>query len=128
MISFGVWIAGLLGKSVTTKQAKTLALVVVIPLVLVCGALMLWAGKSLYDRGLRKQVLDQRAADIATQVVKADRAANADQVNRMAEIEKENERLEQTMDEAEREDPAKGETKVGPVQQSYFDNLPKRRR
>lgn len=127
MISFGFWIAGLFGKIITTQQAKRLGLVVAIPLILIGAALLLWGGKALYDRGVVEQFKDKQEAQAAKDVLKADREANANAQERANVAEAENARLENAMAEAKRQDPEKGTTEVGPVQQSYFDNLPKRR-
>lgn len=128
MISFGFWIAGLLGKTITQQQAKRVGLLVGIPLALVVGALLLWGGKALYDRGVVETFKDKQEAQAAKDVLKADRAANENAQERARVAEEENARLENAMAEAKRQDPAKGTTEVGPVQQSYFDNLPKQRR
>lgn len=126
MISFGLWIAGLLGKSVSQKTAGRIGLWVALPIALLALGLLGWAGKALYDRGIVKEAMDKRDADNAIGARKADQKADEEQLKRTAEIVAENERLEKAMAEAKRTDPAKGQTEVGPVQQSYFDNLPKK--
>lgn len=128
MISFGVWVAGLFGKAVTTQQAKRLGLAVAAPLIIAALVLLTLGGKALYDRGIREQVQQQRDATVAKGVVEADRAADEEQANRLAEAEAENDRLENAMADAKQGDPKKGQTEVGPVQQSYFDNLPDKKR
>ncbi|WLJ71146.1 hypothetical protein [Sphingomonas phage Carli] len=128
MISLGFWIAGLLGKTITQQQAKRLGLWVGIPLALVAAVLLFVAGKALYDRGVVEQFKDKQEAKAATDVLKADRVANENAQQRAEVAEAENERLENAMADAKLADPAKGQTEVGPVQQSYFDTLPKKRR
>ena len=124
MISFGLWIAGLLGKSVSTKTAGRIGFWVALPIALLALGLLAVVGKSVYDRGIVKEAMDKRDADNAIGARKADQKADEEQLKRTAEIVAENERLEKAMAEAKRTDPAKGQTEVGPVQQSYFDNLP----
>lgn len=134
MISFGFWIAGLLGKTVTTAQARKLGLWVGLPLAVIGLVLLAWGGKALYDSGIRQQAQQQRDGQAAQQLRKADEEADAALANHAAAVEDENERLSNAVAaakaEANRPDPVTGERpvpqEVGPVQQSYFDNLPKK--
>lgn len=128
MISFGLWIAGLLGKTVTPKTAGKIGMWVAIPLAIVALMLLLWGGKALYDRGVVEEAMDKRDAAVAIGARKADQKADEEQLKRTVEIVAENERLEKAMAEAKAADPAKGQTEVGPVQQSYFDNLPDKKK
>lgn len=129
MISFGFWIARkLLGKVVTEQQARKIGFWAALPLVLIGLGLLLWGGKALYDRGVVERYKDQRQGQIAVGARKADEAADVAQANRLAEVEAENARLENAMGQAKAADPVKGQTEVGPVQQSYFDNLPEKKR
>lgn len=128
MISFGFWIAGLLGKTITTQKAKRLGLAVAAPLIVIVGVLLIWGGIALHAKGVREQVVQQRKAEVAEGVLEADREAYEVTANQLAEAQAENERLANSMAKAKVEDPREGQTEVGPVQQSYFDNLPKRKR
>ncbi len=128
MISFGLWIAGLFGKTVTQKAAGRIGLWVALPLALIALGLLAWGGKAIYDRGVIEEAMDKRDAAVAIGARKADQKADEEMLKRTAEIAAENERLEKAMAEAKRTDPAKGQTEVGPVQQSYFDNLPAKKK
>lgn len=128
MISFGLWIAGLLGKTVTPKTAGRIGLWVAIPLAVIALGLLAWGGKALYDRGVVEKAMDKRDAAVAIGARKADQKADEEMLKRAVETEAENERLEKAMAEAKAADPAKGQTEVGPVQQSYFDNLPAKKK
>lgn len=126
MISFGLWVAGMLGKSVNQQQAKKLGMWVAIPLLVIAGALLLWGGKALYDRGVVKQAEQRREAQVIKGARQADQKADQEMLKRAVETERENQRLENAMAEAKRVDPDKGTRTVGNVTQSYFDNLPER--
>jgi hypothetical protein len=129
MISFGLWIAKrFLGKTVTPQQAGRLGFWVALPLAIIAVALLVWGGKTLYDRGVVKQAMDKRDAAVAIGAREADQEADAAAVVRAEQAEAEVERLEDAMAEAKAADPAKGQSEVGPVQQSYFDNLPDKKR
>ncbi len=127
MISIGFWIAGIIGKTVSQQQAKRIGLWVGLPVILIGLALLAWGGKALYDRGVVEAYKDKRDATVAAGTLDADREATANALERANVTEAENARLENAMAEAVRADPAKGKSEVGPVQQSYFDTLPKRR-
>ena len=126
MVSFGLWLAGILGKNVSDKTAGKIgalgALVILVPLAL----LLLWVGKNAYDNGVREQAQTERTAEVAVGARAADEKADAALKERVVKAEAENKRLEKAMDDAERKDPEGAAKPVGPVQQSYFDNLPKR--
>lgn len=128
MISFGLWIAGLLGKTVSTKAAGRIGLWVALPLALIALGLLAWGGKAIYDNSIVEEAMDKRDADVAIGARKADQKADEEMLKRAVQTEAENERLEKAMAEAKRSDPAKGQTEVGPVQQSYFDNLPAKKK
>lgn len=128
MISLGLWIAGLLGrKAVTDKAAKSLglaaALIVGIPLAI----LLIWGGIKLHDRGVVEVYQDKRDAAVSNATVAADREALANALERAEVAEAEDDAIGNAMVEAKAKDPERGTREVGPVQQSYFDTLPKRR-
>lgn len=124
MISLGVWIAGLFGKSVSDRSARFIGIAALVVLVVI--AFCIWL--AVHDRNVRKGVQDQRDAEVATGVVKADRSADEAAAKRAETSQAEDARLGNAMAEAKRTDPDKGQRAVGNVSQSYFDNLPERRR
>lgn len=127
IISVGLWIAGLFGKSPTSKTAKRIGWTVIGLGLVIALALLIWLGVKMHDRGVVEVYQDKRDADVARATVEADRQADAALENRAAAAEAENERLENAMAEAKAADPDKGTRAVGKVQQSYFDNLPARK-
>ena len=92
-------------------------------------ALAAW-GIHVWERRMneRGQQGSASGAVVGVLAILAPVKADEEMLKRTAEIAAENERLEKAMAEAKRTDPAKGQTEVGPVQQSYFDNLPTKKK
>lgn len=128
MISFGLWIAGLLGRSVTTEQAKRLGFWVALPLVLIAAALLIWGGIKLHDRGVVEVYQDRRDAAVANATLEADREAGQNAAARADAAEALNANLSDALENATRADPQQGTTRVGPVTESYYDQLRKEKR
>lgn len=126
IISLGLWIAGLFGKSPPAKIAYRLGLVAVILAGVIVLALAAWWGIAQYKAGIIEQHETNETVRDARKTLEADRAANAALATHAAETEEENRQLEEALAEAKREDPEKGQREVGPVVKSYFDNLPKK--
>lgn len=124
MISLGMWVAGLFGKTPAAAAARKIGLAVAVVGGLLLAALLIWGGIKLHDRGVISVYQDKTDAAIANATVQADRDATANALDRANVSEAENERLQNAVDEAKAIDPDKGTRVVGNVSQSYFDNLP----
>ena len=127
IVSLGLWIARLFGKTPSTKIARRLGIGAAIVgglLLLVVGA---WVGVSMYNRGVIEQHEQAQEAHDARKALEADRSANEAIGVQASETAEENERLEEALAEAKAKDPEKGEREVGPVTKSYFDQLRKKK-
>lgn len=120
--TLGSFVPGLFGRKLTFKTAKIVGALMLVGLTVA----ILSIGKCSYDRS----VIAQHEAEVDTAAAKleleADRAADADNEKLRQEFANSQERLEKATAEAERADPANAGKSVGPVTQSYFDNLPKK--
>lgn len=117
-------LASLLGfKNLEYKIAKIVGTVVVIVgLIAILGL-----GKCAYDKSVVNEYkTEQRAVD-AEAAVEADKIADDNERDRIEVMEEDNARLTKAAEEAERQDPVAAAKSVGPVSQSYYDNLPKKR-
>lgn len=113
--------AGMLGfKSLQTKMARIVGIIVVaVALIAIFNI-----GKCAYDRSIINEHETEQRAEDAEAALEADRIADDAEYERIEAMEVENERLEQAAAEAARADPVGAAKPVGPVSQSYYDNLP----
>lgn len=91
-----------------------------IAVVIVAALLLLVVAKFTYDRSL----IERHEAQIANDVLNADRAANEKLEKDQAEFNASQDRLETAATEAAKADPTGAAKPVGPVTKSYYDNLP----
>ena len=124
IVSVGLWIAGLFGKTPADATARKIGIATLIVGGAIAVILMVIVGVKMHDAGVIQQHEQAKEAKVATKTLAADRAANDAMANRAVIAEAQNAKLENAMAEAKRTDPEKGQRTVGKVQQSYFDNLP----
>lgn len=116
----GAFIPGLFGKQIGGGLAKVLGVAILIPAVL--GLLFL--AKFAYDRSVINNYESGVTAVVANKTLAADRAADVATANEINEFRNEQDRLEDAANEAARRDPVNSAKPLGPVSQSYYDNLP----
>lgn len=124
MISVGLWVAGLFGKTPAGAVAKKIGIAVSVVGGLLLTAALIYAGIKMHDAGVVEQHEQVKEGQLAVKARAADHAADEALANRVVVAEAENAKLENAMAEAKAADPEKGTRTVGKVQQSYFDNLP----
>ena len=121
--SIGAFLPGLFGKEISYKLAKVLGIAALILIAL----LTLGIGKWAYDRSIiNKHDTEERALAAKAQL-EADREANRQAAEDAARLAQENHDLEAAASEAARTDPAGAKKPVGPVSQSYYDTLRKKK-
>lgn len=118
--SVGSFLPGLFGKQISFGAAKTLGAVILVILFLGLASL----GKCAYDKSVINDYEAGVQAKVANDTLAADRAADQATANQIAQFEVEQDRLEQAAANAARAHPSGAAGTVGPVSQSYYDNLP----
>lgn len=121
LVSLGAFLPGLIGKTVSTKLAKGLGVVMLIVLALAVLSL----GKYAYDKSLIADHESDARARRAEATLRADRKADEAVANQAAELVETQQALEQAQQVVEREQPVEAAKTVGPATQSYYDTLRK---
>lgn len=120
----GNFIPGLLGKELSTKAARIVSYVTLGIALLA----LLSLGKCAYDDSVINKHETAQRAEQARRQLEAERKANEELARHAAEYAESQRKLEDAAEEALRRDPAGAAKPVGPVSQSYYDNLPKKDR
>lgn len=120
----GGFIPALFGKRPKFEVAKVLGVVILV----VAGIVLLGLGKCAYDKSIINAHESERKVKAAEKQLEADRAADAETARQIEEFQSEQDRLEKAANDAARENPGGAAAPVGPVSQSYYDNLPKGKR
>ena len=105
----------------TPQYAKRIGIIISVAVLLL---FVLPVAKCSYDNS----VIAKHEAQIADDVLEADRKANEDLAKDQAEFNKGQDRLETAATEAAKADPSGAAKPVGPVTKSYYDNLPENKR
>lgn len=105
-----------LGKGWTDKAARVAGIVVLAVLALI----LFGVGKCTYDQG----VIDDFLGEQAVEDLKARDEADENAAPRESQNAEDQAALAEAAAEAKANDPKKGKSTVGPVTQSYYDNLP----
>ncbi len=122
LASIGAFLPGLFGKKLSFEAARATGIVVlVIALVLVVGL-----GKCAYDKSVVSNYKSERAAKVAEDTLEADRAAAAAEKPRTEAFRESQAEIERETAKAAQRDPTGAARPVGPVTQSYYDNLRKK--
>jgi len=124
LIALGLFIPRLFGKTLTPRFARALGIL----LIVIAIGLALQVARYAYDRSV---INDYRVAqDAATKArdAKAIQEADLQQAKRTIELEQQNIELEAAATQAVRVEPEKARATVGPVTQSYYDTLRKRKK
>lgn len=127
MISVGMWVAGLFGKTPTAAAARKLGGAVVIVGIVLLAALLIWGGIKMHDAGVVEQYQDRRDAAVANATLEADREAAVNASARAEAAEAQNANLTDALANATRDDPNHGQTTVGPVTDSYYEQMRRER-
>lgn len=127
MISLGLWVAKLFGKTPAAATARKLGLGVAILGGALLLGLLIWGGIAMHDRGVVSQYQDKRDAAVSNATLEADREAARNDSIRADAAEAENQNLSDALANATVADPQHGKTAVGPVTDSYYDQLRRER-
>lgn len=87
---------------------------------------LLAIGKCSYDRSVVEDALNERNAEIAKAITKADREAGAADAERQDTFQNEQDAIEETINAEVTKDPEGAARPVGPASRGYFDSLPAR--
>lgn len=122
--TIGGFIPGLFGKQIPFKMAKVAGVVV-----LVFGLIALLSlGRCAYDQSVIDEHETEERAESAEAALESERQADLDTAGEIADLKSETETLKDAAEAAERAEPEKAKAAVGPVSQSYYDNLPEGKR
>ena len=128
MWSLVAGIGGSVAKLFGFSQVKSKAAKIIGSAALIVAVVALFSlGKCAYDRSVVNEYqTEQRAVDAET-ALNADFIADQAERKRWADMEAENARMEEAASAAARADPVGAAKPVGPVSQSYYDNLPQKK-
>lgn len=127
MISVGMWVAGLFGKTPAAKVARRIGIGVTVVGLLLAGSLAIWYGIKMHDAGVVTQYQDRRDAAVANASLEADREAAVNATARADAADALNQNLTDALANATAADPQHGQTSVGPVTDSYYDQMRRER-
>lgn len=119
----GAFIPGLFGKQLSYKAAKLAGFATIA--VAVIAALGIWL--MIHDAGVIRSHELAEDKQIAEDTLDADRFADSEEDARKAAADAEDAVLADAMATAAAKDPEGAKKPVGPVTQSYYDNLPKKK-
>lgn len=122
MIStIGIAIAGIFGKVVApqSQAAKVLGWIAVAAAALALGL----TAKAIYDHSVISDHERDVRADLNEDVIEGEQKASAAQRARDQDFAQSQANVQEGMNNARRDDPSGAARPVGPVQQSYFDQL-----
>ena len=122
--TIGGFIPGLFGKQISFKMAKVAGFVI-----LAFGVLaILSLGRCAYDQSVIDEHETEERAESAEAALESERQANLQTEAEIADLKHESDALKAAAEKAERAEPEKARAAVGPVSQSYYDNLPEGKR
>lgn len=120
--SIGSFLPGLFGKTLSYGAAKIVGFIILA--VVLIGVLGL--GKCAYDASVINAHESKDKAEKAQRQLEADRKADEVISNKAAAFDESQRNISEAGEAAKRADPIGAASPVGPVSQSYYDNLPKK--
>lgn len=123
IMALGAFIPGLFGRKLSDRLTKALG----VTLLLLALVALLSLGKCAYDTSVIAKHEAAERARKAEAVAAADRAADEALAAQVAEQTETQNELEAAQTEAVRRDPAGAASPVGPVTESYYDTLRKKK-